>query len=139
MVILGSSTQGTASPSFQYFKVHPIRVYNRSDGYQKFENSDLHCFHLVAGHVWVRIALLQNMWCAGFAAAAKHHESIVELIEVMQESELPCFASGRRTADNVRKRFKTGPDQVLSLFMASVDAWTTRQYDYYQRILNGIL
>lgn len=79
------------------------------------------------------------MWCAGYAAAAKHSESIIELIEIMQDSELPCFASGRKTVDNVKKRFKIGPEQVLSLLLASVDAWTTRQYDYYQRILNGIM
>lgn len=79
------------------------------------------------------------MWCAGYAAAAKHSESIIELIEIMQDSELPCFASGRKTAEGVKKRFKSGPEHVLSLLLASVDAWTTRQYDYYQRILNGIM
>lgn len=82
---------------------------------------------------------MQNMWCAGFAAAAKHSESIIELIEIMQDSQLPCFASGRKTVDNVRKRFKTSRELVLSLLLASIDAWTTRQYDYYQRILNGIV
>lgn len=82
---------------------------------------------------------VQNMWCAGFAAAAKHSESIIELIEIMQDSELPCFNGGRKTVDHVKKRFKTNPEGVLSLLLASIDAWTTRQYDYYQRILNGIL
>ncbi len=28
---------------------------------------------------------------------------------------------------------------VLGLISESVDAWRTRQYDYYQRVLNGIL
>ena len=28
---------------------------------------------------------------------------------------------------------------VLDLISESVDAWRTRQYDYYQRVLNGIL
>jgi len=28
---------------------------------------------------------------------------------------------------------------VLSLISSSLDAWRTRQYDYYQRVLNGIL
>jgi hypothetical protein len=28
---------------------------------------------------------------------------------------------------------------VLSLISSSMDAWRTRQYDYYQRVLNGIL
>ena len=28
---------------------------------------------------------------------------------------------------------------MLSLISDSLDAWRTRQYDYYQRVLNGIL
>ena len=28
---------------------------------------------------------------------------------------------------------------VLGLISDSLDAWRTRQYDYYQRVLNGIL
>jgi len=28
---------------------------------------------------------------------------------------------------------------VLNLISDSMDAWRTRQYDYYQRILNGII
>jgi len=28
---------------------------------------------------------------------------------------------------------------VLRLISSSLDAWSTRQYDYYQRVLNGIL
>jgi phosphatidylinositol 4-kinase len=28
---------------------------------------------------------------------------------------------------------------VLGLIRDSLDAWCTRQYDYYQRLLNGIL
>jgi hypothetical protein len=28
---------------------------------------------------------------------------------------------------------------VLELIAKSLDAWRTRQYDYYQKVLNGIL
>lgn len=28
---------------------------------------------------------------------------------------------------------------VLGMISDSLDAWRTRQYDYYQRVLNGIL
>jgi phosphatidylinositol 4-kinase B len=28
---------------------------------------------------------------------------------------------------------------VLQMISESLDAWRTRQYDYYQRILNGIM
>lgn len=30
-------------------------------------------------------------------------------------------------------------EYVLQLIADSLDAWRTRQYDYYQRVLNGIL
>lgn len=30
-------------------------------------------------------------------------------------------------------------EMVLGLISDSLDAWRTRQYDYYQRVLNGIL
>ncbi len=30
-------------------------------------------------------------------------------------------------------------EMVLQLISDSLDAWRTRQYDYYQRILNGIM
>jgi hypothetical protein len=45
----------------------------------------------------------------------------------------------------IRKRFAPGrPDEacvelVLQFISESLDAWRTRQYDYYQRVLNGIL
>ena len=30
-------------------------------------------------------------------------------------------------------------DEVMGLIVESLDAWRSRQYDYYQRVLNGIL
>ena len=30
-------------------------------------------------------------------------------------------------------------EMVLQMISESLDAWRTRQYDYYQRILNGIM
>ena len=45
----------------------------------------------------------------------------------------------------LRKRFQLHLSEaqcvevVLGLIADSLDAWRTRQYDYYQRVLNGIL
>eukprot|EP00850_Spirogloea_muscicola_P013514 SM000092S24482 [mRNA] locus=s92:267129:274309:+ [translate_table: standard] len=81
----------------------------------------------------------------GFLTCRKHAERILLLVEMMQDSGCPCFKAGPRTLQNLRKRFHLTLTEeqcislVLSLISSSQDAWRTRQYDYYQRVLNGIL
>ncbi|KAK9096351.1 hypothetical protein Sjap_021848 [Stephania japonica] len=81
----------------------------------------------------------------GFLTCRKHAERIILLVEMMQDSGYPCFRGGPRTIQNLRKRFHLNLTEeqcvslVLSLISSSLDAWRTRQYDYYQRVLNGIL
>jgi phosphatidylinositol 4-kinase len=81
----------------------------------------------------------------GFLAARKHADRIVCLVEMMSQSGAPCFKAGPSVLTNLRKRFAPGrPEEacvetVLQLISDSLDAWRTRQYDYYQRVLNGIL
>ncbi|KAL5145929.1 Phosphatidylinositol 4-kinase beta 1 [Glycine soja] len=81
----------------------------------------------------------------GFLTCRKHAESIILLVEMLQDSGFPCFKGGPRTIQNLRKRFHLNLTEeqcvslVLSLISSSLDAWRTRQYDYYQRVLNGIL
>ncbi|EOA12817.1 hypothetical protein CARUB_v10025777mg [Capsella rubella] len=81
----------------------------------------------------------------GFLTCRKHAERIILLVEMLQDSGFPCFKGGLRTIQNLRKRFHLSLTEeqcvslVLSLISSSLDAWRTRQYDYYQRVLNGIL
>lgn len=81
----------------------------------------------------------------GFLTCRKHAERIILLVEMMQDSGFPCFKSGAKAIQNLRKRFHLSLTEeqcvslVLSLISSSLDAWRTRQYDYYQRVLNGIL
>ncbi|KAG7982915.1 hypothetical protein I3843_04G077300 [Carya illinoinensis] len=81
----------------------------------------------------------------GFLTCRKHAEQIILLVEMLQDSGFPCFKGGPRTIQNLRKRFHLSVTEeqcvsvVLSLISSSLDAWRTRQYDYYQRVLNGIL
>uniref|UniRef100_A0A7C9AGJ6 1-phosphatidylinositol 4-kinase n=1 Tax=Opuntia streptacantha TaxID=393608 RepID=A0A7C9AGJ6_OPUST len=81
----------------------------------------------------------------GFLTCRKHAERIILLVEMLQDSGFPCFKGGPRTIENLRKRFHLSLTEeqcvslVLSLISSSLDAWRTRQYDYYQRVLNGIL
>ncbi|EFJ26597.1 hypothetical protein SELMODRAFT_97324 [Selaginella moellendorffii] len=80
----------------------------------------------------------------GFLTCRKHAERIILLVEMMQDSGCPCFRGGPKTILNLRKRFHLSLTEeqcvslVLSLISSSLDAWRTRQYDYYQRVLNGI-
>ncbi|XP_020215629.1 phosphatidylinositol 4-kinase beta 1 [Cajanus cajan] len=81
----------------------------------------------------------------GFLTCRKHAERIILLVEMLQDSGFPCFKGGARTIQNLRKRFHLSLTEeqcvslVLSLISSSLDAWRTRQYDYYQKVLNGIL
>ncbi|XP_024378951.1 phosphatidylinositol 4-kinase beta 1 isoform X2 [Physcomitrium patens] len=81
----------------------------------------------------------------GFLTCRKHAERIILLVEMMQDSGCPCFKGGPRTVQNLRKRFHLSLTEeqcvssVLELIAKSLDAWRTRQYDYYQKVLNGIL
>uniref|UniRef100_A0A0D3HJG6 1-phosphatidylinositol 4-kinase n=1 Tax=Oryza barthii TaxID=65489 RepID=A0A0D3HJG6_9ORYZ len=77
----------------------------------------------------------------GFLTCRKHAERIILLVEMLQDSGFPCFKGGPRTIQNLRKRFHLSLTEeqcvslVLSLISSSMDAWRTRQYDYYQREL----
>lgn len=81
----------------------------------------------------------------GYLAVRKHAERIIMLVEMMSASGCPCFKAGPRVLNNLRKRFNLGATEeqcveiMLSMISDSMDAWCTRQYDFYQRVLNGIL
>lgn len=81
----------------------------------------------------------------GYLAVRKHAERIILLVEMMSSSGCPCFKAGAKVMNNLRKRFNLGCTEeqcveiMLSMISDSMDAWCTRQYDFYQRVLNGIL
>ncbi|KAL4457452.1 hypothetical protein ABPG75_012317 [Micractinium tetrahymenae] len=81
----------------------------------------------------------------GFLALRKHADRILLLVEMMQNSGCPCFKSRVAAVQGLKKRFHLALPEpqvvevVLGLISSSLDAWRTRQYDYYQRVLNGIL
>lgn len=81
----------------------------------------------------------------GFLAVRRHSDRITLLVEMMSDSGCPCFKNKVTAVQGVQKRFALGMPEpqvvevVLGLISDSLDAWRTRQYDYYQRVLNGIL
>ncbi|KAI6200447.1 Phosphatidylinositol 4-kinase beta [Aphelenchoides besseyi] len=82
----------------------------------------------------------------GMVAARKHHERIMNIVEVMSNgSQLPCFrANGIAAVRLLRERFHTGYTEqqlktmVNSLIDQSRDSLTTRLYDNFQYYTNGI-
>jgi phosphatidylinositol 4-kinase len=82
----------------------------------------------------------------GFLAARRARARILTRVRVMARSGFPCFAGGGdRAVALLERRFAPGAPEagvvahVLGLIADSLDAWSTRQYDAYQRVLNGIL
>lgn len=82
---------------------------------------------------------MQNLWMTGFAACLKHGDRIVQLVEIMVHSGCPCFTGGFNVISGIQRRLHATQEAVAALLTDSIDAWTTRQYDRYQRMLNGIL
>jgi phosphatidylinositol 4-kinase len=80
-----------------------------------------------------------------FLSCRKHAQHILDLVDMMQHSAFPCFGGGPRVINAFKKRFHLAATEeecieiVLNLISDSMDAWRTRQYDYYQRVLNGII
>jgi len=81
----------------------------------------------------------------GYFAVREHAERIVLLVQMMGASGCPCFNAGPKVIKQLRRRFNLHQNEeqcvetVLEMISDSMDAWSTRQYDFYQRILNGIL
>ena len=81
----------------------------------------------------------------GFIAIRKHSDRLLELVSMMSDSGCPCFKNKVLAVEGLRKRLAPGLSEealvkhVLTLIGDSLDAWRTRQYDYYQRVLNGIM
>lgn len=82
----------------------------------------------------------------GLLATRKHHERIVDIVEIMiNGSQLPCFRGGINTVRSLKDRFHMNCTeeqlQVLvdGMVEQSRDSITTRLYDNYQYYSNGIL
>lgn len=119
----------TNSPGGVSFERAPFKL---TTEYMAILSSDVH------GSASPCLQYFKNLWIAGYEGAAKHSENIVNLIRMMSDSGCPCFSGSRGAAEQVQKRFRANRMTITRLFDASADAWSTRQYDYYQRVLNGI-
>ncbi len=77
----------------------------------------------------------------------RHHERVILMMEMMSKGNenLPCFGGDPLKAlSEMRRRFfpdlndSAASDAVDDLINRSLDNWTTRAYDGYQRCCQGI-
>uniref|UniRef100_A0A8C4QQ26 Phosphatidylinositol 4-kinase beta n=1 Tax=Eptatretus burgeri TaxID=7764 RepID=A0A8C4QQ26_EPTBU len=81
----------------------------------------------------------------GLIAARKHMERVVQIVEIMQQgSQLPCF-HGASTIRQLKERFHMSlTEEQLQMLIdqmveGSMRSLTTRLYDGFQYITNGIM
>ncbi|XP_032938890.1 phosphatidylinositol 4-kinase beta isoform X2 [Catharus ustulatus] len=81
----------------------------------------------------------------GLIAARKHMDKVVQIVEIMQQgSQLPCF-HGSSTIRHLKERFHMNLTEeqlqllVESLVDGSMRSLTTKLYDGFQYLTNGIM
>jgi phosphatidylinositol 4-kinase B len=80
----------------------------------------------------------------GLLAVRKHSDRLCLLVEMMSGSGCACFKNKTAAVNGVKKRLHLAVseagvvDIVMGLISESMDSWRTRQYDFYQRCVNGI-
>ncbi|XP_046396588.1 phosphatidylinositol 4-kinase beta isoform X2 [Ischnura elegans] len=124
----------SASPRNLGFETSPFKLTPEFVAVMGGEGSDLFNYF--------RVLLLQ-----GLLAARKHKDSVLQLVEIMRAgSQLPCFrAGGGSTVQGLANRFhQSMTDEQLqthvdTLVRSSLVSLSTKLYDRYQYITNGIL
>ncbi|XP_055322426.1 phosphatidylinositol 4-kinase beta isoform X2 [Sitodiplosis mosellana] len=89
----------------------------------------------------------QHLLLKGLMAARKHMDRVINIVEIMRSSaQLPCFKNGcAGTIRNLRNRFHMNlTEQELEkkldqLVQDSLNSLSTKLYDGYQYLTNGIL
>lgn len=90
---------------------------------------------------YYKILILQ-----GLVSARKHMDRILGIVEIMRSSsQLPCFKSGGATVQNLKNRFHLNMTEerlqllVDNLVESSIHSLSTKLYDGFQYLTNGIL
>lgn len=89
-------------------------------------------------------AWYRELCCQAFLALRSHAESLIQLVEVMSESGLPCFAKGEAAIRKLRARFHLEMNEadarqfMYGLVYKSCETIRTALYDKYQEKTNGI-
>ncbi|XP_066953270.1 phosphatidylinositol 4-kinase beta isoform X1 [Macrobrachium rosenbergii] len=123
----------SSSPRNLGFESSPFKLTQELVEVMGGENSDMFAYF--------KILLLQ-----GLLAARKHNEKILSLVEVMSSgSKLACFRAGASVVPALKSRFHVNmTDEQLQnhldqLVYNAINSITTRLYDGFQYLTNGIL
>ncbi|KAG4077487.1 hypothetical protein HA402_002914 [Bradysia odoriphaga] len=89
----------------------------------------------------------QHLLLKGMLAARKHMDRVINIVEIMRSSaQLPCFKSGcSGTVRNLRNRFHMNcteeelEHKMEQFVFDSLNSLSTKLYDGYQYLTNGIL
>jgi phosphatidylinositol kinase/protein kinase (PI-3 family) len=89
---------------------------------------------------YFKILMLQAL-----LAARKHMDKLIPIVEIMQlGSQLPCFQKGVASVKTLRDRFHMNlteeqlQRQIDYMITNSINSLTTKIYDNFQWITNGI-
>ncbi|KAK7484350.1 hypothetical protein BaRGS_00024355 [Batillaria attramentaria] len=115
-----------------------------------FENSPFKLTHefveVMGGQGSDMFEYFKILMLQGFVASRKHMDKILPLVEIMQTgSQLPCFSKGVSTVRALRERFHMNMTEeqlqllVDNLVESSLHSLTTKLYDGFQYLTNGIL
>ncbi|KAK4703186.1 phosphatidylinositol 4-kinase B, partial [Phenoliferia sp. Uapishka_3] len=101
---------------------------------------------ILGGFEGEKFAEFKTLFKQAFRDARKHAERIITLVELMQkDSNLPCFANGDLTSQQLRERFQLSLTQAQvedfsdKLIINAATSTFTRLYDLFQGYSNGIL
>lgn len=89
-------------------------------------------------------AWFRELCCQGFLAIRTRAEQLIQLVECMSESGLPCFAKGEAAIRKLRNRFRLDLNEAdarqffYDLVYKSCETIRTALYDKYQEKTNGI-
>ncbi|KAJ6632702.1 Phosphatidylinositol 4-kinase beta, partial [Pseudolycoriella hygida] len=94
--------------------------------------------------LWVEF---QHLLLKGMLAARKHMDRVINIVEIMRSSaQLPCFRGGcSGTIRNLRNRFHMNcteeelESKMEQFVFDSLNSLSTKLYDGYQYLTNGIL
>ncbi|WIA13888.1 hypothetical protein OEZ85_002460 [Tetradesmus obliquus] len=147
MEVMDSNSEGQPSELFDYFKVLCIQGFlaarKERQRITRLVTIMAHCARPSAPGAGAGAAPSGNIPTSSGSSSSS---GAAAAAGAGQAPSWPCFRAGpERVLAALEGRFvpqlsEAGCVQhVLRLISGSLDAWSTRQYDYYQRVLNGIL
>mmetsp|Transcript_2923 Transcript_2923/g.11137 ORF Transcript_2923/g.11137 Transcript_2923/m.11137 type:complete len:1960 (-) Transcript_2923:2342-8221(-) len=88
--------------------------------------------------------MFRDLVLKGFLAAREYMDDIISIVEVMLQSELPCFVKGDQCIKNLKFRFAAGKseEEAVSFMTERINkayqSMFSYAYDYFQQVVEGV-